>query len=325
MNRLFWKEFAGMLCGKRMLSSLVAVLLLCGVTLGSAGIAKLKDTRQMGVASTDTGESEQTVATTAAKSETYRVAVTADGRTASVIVAGGTVAEAVAKAGITLGEWDELSVDGQSVVAADLAVTVTRVKLEFYTEKELVPYPTTIERDKTMDSGTEKVAQKGKNGQKEITYCKRYENGELVSTEVSREEITLQPLTQVLIKGTKPVVSRIIEVGGITLELDAKGQPINYKEMHTGSATAYTAPAGAGTSIGMKAQEGVVAVDPDLIPYRSKLYIVSPDGKFVYGYAVAGDTGGAAMRGDIVVDVFYDTYEECAMFGRRNMNVYIIG
>ena len=45
----------------------------------------------------------------------------------------------------------------------------------------------------------------------------------------------------------------------------------------------------------------------------------------MYGYAVAGDTGGAAMNGHIVVDVFYDTYEECVMFGRRDMNVYVIG
>lgn len=325
MNRIFWKEFVGLLSGKRMLASLIAVTLLSGLTLGSAWMAEFGAAGRLGVANTDAPEAAPYTTSSTAKSVTYRVTVTADGKTSSAIVTGGTVAEAVAEAGVDLGEWDELSVDATSLVTADTAVTVTRVKLEFYTETELVPYPTTIQRDKTMDSGTEKVSQAGKNGQKEITYCKRYEDGELVSTEVSREEITLQPLTQILIKGTKPVVSRIIEVGGITLELDAKGQPINYKEMHTGSATAYTAPAGAGTSIGMKAQEGVVAVDPDLIPYRSKLYIVSPDGKFVYGYAVAGDTGGAAMRGDIVVDVFYDTYEECAMFGRRNMNVYIIG
>lgn len=70
------------------------------------------------------------------------------------------------------------------------------------------------------------------------------------------------------------------------------------------------------------AQVGVVAVDPNIIPYGTKLYITS--GNIVYGYAIAGDTGGAAMAGDILVDVFYDTYDECAAFGRRDMTVYII-
>ena len=36
------------------------------------------------------------------------------------------------------------------------------------------------------------------------------------------------------------------------------------------------------------------------------------------------DTGGAAMAGDIVADLHYDTLEDCTAFGRRNMNVYVI-
>jgi len=69
---------------------------------------------------------------------------------------------------------------------------------------------------------------------------------------------------------------------------------------------------------------GIVAVDPSVIPLGTKLYIASPDGSIVYGYAVAGDTGGAAYNGDVVVDLFYDTYEECIQFGRRTMNIYIL-
>ena len=34
--------------------------------------------------------------------------------------------------------------------------------------------------------------------------------------------------------------------------------------------------------------------------------------------------GGAAMAGDIVADLYYDTLEDCTAFGRRNMNVYVI-
>ena len=31
------------------------------------------------------------------------------------------------------------------------------------------------------------------------------------------------------------------------------------------------------------------------------------------------------MDGSAIVDCFYNTYDECVTFGRRNVNVYIIG
>ena len=46
------------------------------------------------------------------------------------------------------------------------------------------------------------------------------------------------------------------------------------------------------------------------------------DGKFVYGYCTAEDTGGA-ITGNIV-DLYYDTMDECYAFGRRNVNIYIL-
>ena len=74
----------------------------------------------------------------------------------------------------------------------------------------------------------------------------------------------------------------------------------------------------------MPAYHGGVAVNPNIIPYGSKLYIVSTDGSFVYGYATAVDTGGALMDGSAIVDCFYNTYDECVNFGRRDVNVYVL-
>lgn len=98
--------------------------------------------------------------------------------------------------------------------------------------------------------------------------------------------------------------------------------------MYTGSATAYSndrGQAGKYTASGRLAAVGVVAVNPNIIPYGTELYITSADGSWVYGYAVAGDTGGALMSGRCIVDLFFATYEESCEFGRRNMNVYVIG
>lgn len=92
----------------------------------------------------------------------------------------------------------------------------------------------------------------------------------------------------------------------------------SYKKKLRGSVTAYTAKSGARTSTGRKAAYGVVAVNPKIIPYGTKLYIPG------YGTAVAGDTGGALMKGTALVDVFYPTYKQCNQWGRQNVDVYIL-
>ena len=65
--------------------------------------------------------------------------------------------------------------------------------------------------------------------------------------------------------------------------------------MFTATAVAYSARPGAGTASGRKAIPGHIAVNPNVIPYGTKLYITTPDNKVVYGYAVAADTGTALV------------------------------
>ena len=105
---------------------------------------------------------------------------------------------------------------------------------------------------------------------------------------------------------------------------DSDGQVVSYSNMLTGSGTAYSAAAGARTSTGEVAQVGIVAVNPSVIPYGTRLYIAAADGSYDYGYAVAGDTGGALMDGSALVDLFMDSDAECMSFGRRTVNVYIL-
>ena len=72
----------------------------------------------------------------------------------------------------------------------------------------------------------------------------------------------------------------------------------------------------------MKAQRGVVAVDPSVIPLGTKLYIEAEDGSWRYGYAVAGDTGGN-IRGNRI-DLFFDSRAEALQFGRKQARVYVL-
>lgn len=78
------------------------------------------------------------------------------------------------------------------------------------------------------------------------------------------------------------------------------------------------------TATGRVPEYGIVAVDPDVIPLNSKLYIESADGgkSWIYGFAIAGDTGGA-IKGN-KIDLCYNTLEQCYQFGRRNAVVYVL-
>ncbi|MCL1905578.1 MAG: 3D domain-containing protein [Clostridiales bacterium] len=80
--------------------------------------------------------------------------------------------------------------------------------------------------------------------------------------------------------------------------------------------TAYTWT-GNRTATGTWPAVGTIAVDPGVIPLGSRVYV---DG---YGLAIAADTGGL-IKGNII-DVYFDTRDECMIWGRkRGIAVYIL-
>ena len=145
----------------------------------------------------------------------------------------------------------------------------------------------------------------------------------------SREK---KAVNKVVLKGTKKTAVKkaaaaknstvSVNAGGKTISVN--GKEISYSRVLTGTGTAYTARRGARTSTGKAVKVGLVAVDPGKIPYGTKLYIVSADGRYTYGYAIAADTGGALRSGRVLVDLFYNTERECINFGRRQVKVYIL-
>jgi 3D (Asp-Asp-Asp) domain-containing protein len=71
---------------------------------------------------------------------------------------------------------------------------------------------------------------------------------------------------------------------------------------------------GSKTSTGTKAKAGrTIAVDPDVIPYGSKIKI----GKHIY---VAEDCG-SAIKGKHI-DIYFDNHSDAVKFGRQTKNVY---
>ena len=201
-------------------------------------------------------------------------------------------------------------------------VTVSRVTYEETQETEAVAYSTKEEKTDSLYEGETKVKTEGVEGERTIVYRNKMVNGKVVETEEISNEVTTEPVDKVVLVGTKKKPSGYASISSDGTLIDHNGNRVSYKKAFTGRCTAYTG--GGWTATGRPAQYGNIAVNPDVIPYGSKLYICSPDGSVVYGYAIAADTGGFASKGYIMADLYFDTYEECANFGVRNMTIYVL-
>jgi murein DD-endopeptidase MepM/ murein hydrolase activator NlpD/3D (Asp-Asp-Asp) domain-containing protein len=71
------------------------------------------------------------------------------------------------------------------------------------------------------------------------------------------------------------------------------------------------------TATGTKARRGTVAVDPEVIPFGTGMYIPG------YGYGVAEDTG-RAVKGNRV-DLFFDDADEAREWGERTVTIRLFG
>ncbi len=104
---------------------------------------------------------------------------------------------------------------------------------------------------------------------------------------------------------------------------DENGIPLNYSRKLSGKSTTYLM--GHTTATGTSVHPGVVAVNPKIIPYGSKMYIVANDGSgAIYGYSSAEDTGGFIyMQNGPLVDMYVWTYNDVYAWGNHPVDIYI--
>ena len=161
-------------------------------------------------------------------------------------------------------------------------------------EEVEVPFGTQFIDDPELAFGDKKVEKEGVNTRA----------GHEQKIELDRKRVA-EPVNAVVRQG---VAQSILTPNGY----------MKYKRVIYGEATAYTWGGGASgnTSIGLYPKRGIVAVDPRVIPYYTKLYIPG------YGMAIAGDTGGAIVGTRI--DLFMDSLHECYQWGRRDVEIYIL-
>ena len=256
------------------------------------------------------------------------VTVTVDQTLTSVqLQEGDTVRDVIDRLNIVLGENDLVSQELDAQPDPAQPITINRVELSYFKKTKTRDYDVVYKADPHSYIGEEYVKREGVPYKKVDTYEKKIiDGGEPIITKVktkiteSKDEIVCygtkvdSPSPSGLSASSLVITNRDEHNGTITL---SDGSTYSYSSVSDSfEATAYC---GGGTcSTGMAAQVGVVAVDPSVIPYGTRMYITS--GSIVYGVCVAGDTGVSGH----LIDLYFNTESHCRSFGRRGITVYFL-
>ena len=263
------------------------------------------------------------------------------GNVLDVVSYGETVESLLERLSLILASEDIVSVPLNSQTFDGLNITISRsVEVEeSYTV--VIPFETTYCDDPTLPKGEKVVLTEGVNGQLVYTDSVVYVGEEEISRTLISEEVMVQPVSAVIAVGTgesvKPnrndLPSNLIRpqftgkpVIGDGYIITPDGEYLTYTHKDKFTATAYNNLDPGCTEynfIGTKCRVGAIAVDPTVIPYGTRMYIVTNDGKYIYGIATAEDCG-SAIKGKRV-DLYFDTVAECDRFGIRGCTIYFLG
>ncbi len=217
-----------------------------------------------------------------------------------------SVGELLQKIGIELGEEDSISVSADSLVYDGLEINIGICVTETVTEEVSIPHETVYKTSGEIPGGETRTEVRGRDGKSVVTRNVTSIGGVVVSDEVVSREVISEPVDSVVLKGSG---------GTVTAE---DGTVYKYSYYIDVVATAYHT--GGVTATGHEANEDVVAVDPKVIPYGTKMFITGAWGEI--GYRSAEDCGG--FKGNRVDICMEGSREELLRFGRRNMRVYIL-
>lgn len=247
---------------------------------------------------------------------------------------GSTVSQILDGLGIPMSGNYRISQAPEAETFDGMVIDVTRVDYETLEYLRETPFETVYQEDLTLAPGEEVVRTAGEPGMVRRTAQVVLEDGAVASHDVTGEEVLTAPTTQVVARGmamedvadetARQAHEEAVNARMANTIVTASGQRLRYVSKLTVEATAYSCEGYTGiTATGTVARVGAIAVDPDVIPYGTRMYIVSNDGSYIYGYATAEDCGGAIQGNRI--DLYFDTVDECWQFGRRSCTVYILG
>ena len=273
-----------------------------------------------------------------------------NGKTKYVTTYGESVGSLLSRLNLVLEADSVLSVPHDTLTYDGMVLTISKTTSMEQTYTVAIPYETVYCYDPSLAVGEEMILTAGVNGQLLCTAIVNYVNGNEISRNVLSEDVVRQPVNAVVAIGTyvdapeqvpmpseptptqpaptQPAVPSLPQGMGMPTEGEgyittSTGEVLKVSGKMTVKATAYSCNGEPGiTYSGTPARVGAVASDPSVIPLGTKMYVVSNDGEYIYGTCVAEDIGGA-IKGNML-DLYFNTFDECWIFGIRECTVYFL-
>ena len=258
-----------------------------------------------------------------------KINIEVNGNISEVSTFTNTIAKAIKEKNINLDKDDFINIkhkdnltenaDLNTKLKDDMYIEVIRVSKQVLSEYKDIEFETKVEEDEDLLKGETRVVQEGQNGTNKLEYNVVYHNGDLVNRSFSKEVVVKAPVDKIVKNGVKTEKERVIASNTVVKKessSNVKTSSTNINGKHIKSvATAYSG--GGKTATGTVPKWGTIAVDPKVIPYRTKVYIPQFNKTFI-----AEDCGGA-IKGN-KIDIYMNSKQECINWGRRTIDIYIV-
>ncbi|MDR3253340.1 MAG: 3D domain-containing protein, partial [Endomicrobium sp.] len=211
------------------------------------------------------------------------------------------------KNNIALNDNDIISYDINKPIKPQQTVKITRITKELKKIVENIPFIITQRKEYTSNLRKvelQKVIEK--NIIKTIEEISH--NGVLYNATTLREKTTTKEYCRLALFNKNDVIEKIYDLS------KAKKMKMIATAYYPGDPLAWKD--GTVTFLGQKMQRGIVAVDPKVIPLKTRLFISG------YGYGYAGDTGNLIKGKRIDLGVNNEKEEKSWMF--KDVTVYIL-
>jgi uncharacterized protein YabE (DUF348 family) len=241
------------------------------------------------------------------------ISIEVDGEILFLTVSDSTLQEVLTNQEIILDGDDKISLNPSTEISDNLNVKIVRVYTKVTSSTLPVEYSQEVQKRSSLPNTRRYVSRGGVQGERTVMTRVTYEDGVEISSEVISDQVTREPVSEIVVQGSYPV-----------MPVAADGSIMAYSSVSTCRATAYWAIYGVGTTYTASGRRAVrnpdgystIAVDPKVYPYGTKLFIEG------YGFAIAADCG-TGIKGNRI-DVYFNTYKEACNWGAKYVKVYVL-
>ena len=191
-----------------------------------------------------------------------------------------TVGEALKDAGLSVQGLDYSIPPPEAPIPSNGEMSLIRVTEDVLVEQSPLPFDTEYQPDPELEIDNQSILQTGEYGLTAQRLRVRYEDGQEVSRQVESEWVARQPKPRIIGYGTSVVMHTAV-VDGVAIQY--------WRTLNMYATSYHPSNTGNTTASGLPLEKGVAAVDTNLIPFYTRMYVPG------YGDVIAADIGGGVV------------------------------